>query len=218
MEKKFELTDIIMRYKGRTLHRIKSLKDFGNVKKGDLGGWIESKDNLSQFDNCWVYDEGKVYDCGAVYGNGQVYENGQVYDNGEVYDNGAVFGNGEVFDNGQVYDNGKVFGDGKVFGNGEIYGGGKVFGDGEVGKGFINTKISIPYKKIIQIQCEHRVINALLTKDNEIVFNIGCQNNITKEEFIYRIYNKDGGLEYNSHRQEYLDHIEYMESYLKKHI
>ena len=28
------------------LHRIEALRDFGDVKKGDLGGWIEKEENL----------------------------------------------------------------------------------------------------------------------------------------------------------------------------
>ena len=47
MEKKYELTEVTVTYGKAILHRIKALKDFGNVKKGDLGGWIESEDNLS---------------------------------------------------------------------------------------------------------------------------------------------------------------------------
>ena len=47
---KYELTK---ESKGN-LFRIKALKDFGNVKKGDLGGFIEKTDNLSQEGNCWV--------------------------------------------------------------------------------------------------------------------------------------------------------------------
>ena len=39
------------------------------------------------------------------------------------------------------------------------------------------------------------------------LFSIGCQNNITKEEFVKRIYETDGGLESNPHRQEYLDFL-----------
>ena len=31
-----------------------------NVKEGDIGGYIESEDNLSQAGTCWIYDEAKV--------------------------------------------------------------------------------------------------------------------------------------------------------------
>ena len=34
---------------------------FGNVKKGDLGGWIEKEDNLSQEGDCWVFGDAWVY-------------------------------------------------------------------------------------------------------------------------------------------------------------
>ena len=31
-----------------TLYQIEALKDFSNIKKGDLGGWIQKPSNLSQ--------------------------------------------------------------------------------------------------------------------------------------------------------------------------
>ena len=40
-------------WQGRTLHRIRALKNFGDVKKDDLGGYIEDENNLSQKGNCW---------------------------------------------------------------------------------------------------------------------------------------------------------------------
>ena len=52
--KKYELTDETIEVYGTALHRIKALKDFGNVKKGELGGYVESEHNLSQEGNCWV--------------------------------------------------------------------------------------------------------------------------------------------------------------------
>ena len=67
--KKYELTDeTIVKY-GSTLHRIKALKDFGNVKTGELGGYIESERNLSQEGNCWVYGNAKVCGNAWVCGN-----------------------------------------------------------------------------------------------------------------------------------------------------
>lgn len=55
--KKYELTSETLRYKGCTLHRIKALKDFGPINAGELGGWIESEENLSQANNAWVYGD-----------------------------------------------------------------------------------------------------------------------------------------------------------------
>ena len=67
MNKKYELTKETMTI--RTLHgeditlcRIKALRDFGAVKKGNLGGWIESEDNLSHDGKCWVSGNARVFD------------------------------------------------------------------------------------------------------------------------------------------------------------
>lgn len=64
MRKKYELTDEILEVGGYVLHRIKALRDFGNVKKGDIGGWIECEDNLSHDDDYWVYEKAEV--CGEA--------------------------------------------------------------------------------------------------------------------------------------------------------
>ena len=44
--KKYELTNETKKVGSVTLHRIRALKDFGNVVKGELGGWLESEANL----------------------------------------------------------------------------------------------------------------------------------------------------------------------------
>lgn len=59
---KYELTNEVKEYNGITLHRIKATKNFGSVNAGDLGGWIESEDNLSQGNDAWVCDNAEV--CG----------------------------------------------------------------------------------------------------------------------------------------------------------
>ena len=43
MEKKFQLTTETKVFDGVTLYRIQALRDFSNVKKGDLGGWVEKE-------------------------------------------------------------------------------------------------------------------------------------------------------------------------------
>lgn len=88
--KKYELlTDDTKIMFGRTLYRIKALRDFGNVEKGDLGGYIESEDNLSHNGDAWVYD------------NAQVYGNARVCDNASISGNARVKSNGDyiVFKN-----------------------------------------------------------------------------------------------------------------------
>ena len=117
MDKKYELTDNIKVVVGHTLHQIKALKSFGDVKKGDLGGWIEDYSNLSQSDNAWVYDKAKVYDDARVFDNAKVRDHARVYGDAWVYDNAMVYGHAMVCGNAQVYDNAKVYGDSGVRGD-----------------------------------------------------------------------------------------------------
>jgi hypothetical protein len=76
MNKKYELTDEIKVFLGIELHRIKALVDIGAIAKaGDLGGWLEKEDNLSQNGDAWVYGEARVYGDAWVYGDARVYDN-----------------------------------------------------------------------------------------------------------------------------------------------
>ena len=52
--KKYKLTEETKEIDGHVLHRIKALKDFATIKNGELGGWIESEDNLSQDGDCYT--------------------------------------------------------------------------------------------------------------------------------------------------------------------
>lgn len=69
MEKKYKLTEETKEWCGHTLHRIEALKDFGDVKTGDKGGWIKKEENLNQDGNAWVYGNALVYGDAKVYGD-----------------------------------------------------------------------------------------------------------------------------------------------------
>ena len=68
--KKFELTsEFITNIFGTKLFRIKALIEFGNVKAGELGGFVEKEENLSQDGNAWVCGNAWVYDNARVCGD-----------------------------------------------------------------------------------------------------------------------------------------------------
>ncbi len=100
--KKFELTADRIEEKGVTLHRIKALIDFGDVKAGELGGYVEKEENLSQYGNAWVYRHAKVF------GNAYIYDDACVCGNAEVYDDAHIYGNAEVYDDAEVYSNARI--------------------------------------------------------------------------------------------------------------
>ena len=123
MEKKYKLTEETINVGDTALYRIEALRDFGDVKKGDKGGFIEKEGNLSQSDNCWVYGNAKVCDKAMVYNKAKVYEYAAVFDDAMVCGNAKVYGNARVCDN--VWVNSKV----QVCGCAEVFGKAKICGD-----------------------------------------------------------------------------------------
>lgn len=67
-----------------TLHRIKASVAFGDIKFGDIGGWIEREENLSHDGNAWVSDDARVSGDTWVSGNARVFGNAQVYSSKHV--------------------------------------------------------------------------------------------------------------------------------------
>ena len=67
--KKFELTSEFVTFLGKKLFRIKALISFGNVKEGELGGYVEKEENLSNDGNAWVHGNAMVYGDAEVFGN-----------------------------------------------------------------------------------------------------------------------------------------------------
>lgn len=133
--KKYEITEETLVFDGHVLHRIKAVRDFGSVKEGDEGGWIEKEENLFHEGCAWVhgdalaYGNAKVYGDAWVSGNAQVYGNAQVCGNARVYGNAWVSGNARVYGKAWVYGNAQVYGDALVYGNAWVYGNARVCGD-----------------------------------------------------------------------------------------
>lgn len=116
--KKYELTKntkIVLF--GKKLFQIRALKDFGNVKAGQLGGYIEKEENLSHDGNAWVFGNARVFDNAEVCGNAQVYGNVEISDNAWVYGNAWIFGNAKIFDNAWVSGNVSIYDSACICGN-----------------------------------------------------------------------------------------------------
>lgn len=100
--KKYELTDEITIICGRTLHRIRALRSFGDVitgvKKGDLGGFVEGEKNLSHRGMCWVYDEAMVFDKARVIESAKVIHNAKVYGEAIISKKAIVEHDAQVYD------------------------------------------------------------------------------------------------------------------------
>tara|TARA_B110000503_G_C7114660_1_gene399773 strand:- start:1389 stop:1691 length:303 start_codon:yes stop_codon:yes gene_type:complete len=85
-----------------SMYRIRALKDFSDVKAGDLGGFVEHESNLSQNGDCWVYDDAKVHGYARVYGDAKVSDYAVIYSHARVCGNARIFGNVSVFGDGEI--------------------------------------------------------------------------------------------------------------------
>ena len=270
-------------FEGREIYKIRALKNFSDVRTGDICGWVCSEDNLSQEGDCWIrgnakcldnarvlgnarmhdnaimYDDTEMYDNSAMFdkakmydnaimcckammwGNARMYGNTRMYDNSIMFDNAAMYDNSEMYDNSAMSGNAKMYDDSTMCGkaamrdnavmrdNSRIYDNAKICGNAKMcnNAGLDKNKllygsINKSYKKIFQHHDEYRLLIAILTEENEILYSVGCQVEMTKEEFIDRIYIDCKimcyGLEEYPHRQEYLDIIDMAENYLRKFI
>ncbi|MFD3093596.1 hypothetical protein ACFKKQ_02835 [Streptococcus agalactiae] len=97
--KKYELLkDDTIEVAGKTLFRIKALKNFGHVTKGDLGGYVESEENLSHEGDAWVEDN--VWISGNALISDNVLISGDVWISGDAWitDNVRITGDACISD------------------------------------------------------------------------------------------------------------------------
>lgn len=126
MEKYKLREDLTIKYFGKTLYRIEALKNFGDVYVGELGGYVEKEENLSDMGDCWIFGDGKVFDNASVYHDAQVCDNAMIYGNAHVYGNAQVCDTAQVFDNAHVYGNAEIYKFGDVCGDARICGNAKI--------------------------------------------------------------------------------------------
>lgn len=69
---KYKLTKDSITIGTTKLYRIQALRDFGSVKKGELGGYVEAERNLSHKGAAWVSGNARVSGDALVSGNARV--------------------------------------------------------------------------------------------------------------------------------------------------
>ena len=229
MDKKYEFTDETKEIDGRILHRIVAVKDFyygdriSIVRKGDLGGFIESEDNLSHdggswvMNNAWVYGNAQVFGNAWVYGNARVYGNAQVFGNARVYGDAWVSGNAQVYGDAWVSGNAWVYGNAQVFGNAWEYGDAQVFGNARVSENAHiceNAAISSndDYAVVSGFGSENRTTTFFLLSNKKVLVSCGCFIGYL-DEFRAKVLETHGGTPLG---QEYLMIADLMEMRFKR--
>ena len=197
MEKKYELTNETIEFNGHILHRIKALKDFAykKFKKGDIGGFIESENNLAQEGDCWIGGNAWVYGHAQVDGNSEICNNSLIYGNAHISDNAWIRDRAIICDDARVYDNAWVYGHAMLYDNARIHGTSKIYdgavvcndaevcGCAEIG-GEAMIKINDDYKVFYNTWSSGRFFT--WTRSNDM-WKVGCFYG-TGEELIKKAY------------------------------
>jgi carbonic anhydrase/acetyltransferase-like protein (isoleucine patch superfamily) len=150
-----------------TLFRIERLSD------GELGGYIEKEENLSQIGDAWVSGSAQVYGNAQVYGDAQVFGDAQVYGNARVSGDAWVYGDAQVSGDARVYGDAQVSGSAQVYGNAQVSGDAQVYGDAQV---FGNARVS-SITELVNFIIAFK-FSITITPDN---IAIGCQLKTRKE-------------------------------------
>lgn len=154
--KKFKLTTkSITNEVGKKLFRIKALIDFGDVKAGELGGYVEKEGNVSQDDNAWVSGDAEVF------GNAKVSGNAKVFGDAWVFGRALVFGDAKVSDNAWVFGNARVSGDALISGNAKVSGDARVYDNAD-------------YALVQGFGIKFRCTTFYRGKNEKIMVNCGC--------------------------------------------
>jgi UDP-3-O-[3-hydroxymyristoyl] glucosamine N-acyltransferase len=117
------------------LYRIKALKDFTDVKIGDIGGYVESEDNLSHEGSCWVYNDAQMFGNATMSGNAFMFGNAvmsgkaQMFGNATMSGNAVMFGYAQMSGNARISGNACMFGNARIFGNAVMSGNARIFGN-----------------------------------------------------------------------------------------
>lgn len=194
---------------GKTLYRIKALRSFNDVNRGDLGGFVESENNLDHDGNCWIYDNARVSDQSIVY------------DNACIRDNARVSGKAHIFENAQISGNALLSGQIIVAGNAHITGQSMLVGANYLNYIGVYDRVKIGGRTVVYGQPVFRGDAKIYSNDSYMSFYIindsltytfsnrrWCWNCklFSTEEFLEYIKK-----EYNKKDQEYFQlHIDFI--------
>ena len=165
---------------GRTLHRIKAIISFGSVSAGDIGGWIEKEENLTQYGDAWVSGNANVYGNARVSGDAMVSGNANVSGDAWVSGNANVYGNARVSGDAMVSGNANVSGDAMVSGNAWVSGDAHIMWISKIGR-------------------RNDTVTFMRSKELKIIVSVGCFKG-TIDEFEEKVKQTHGE---NEHAQAY---------------
>lgn len=123
------------------LYRILALKtfqnpQFGEIKEGEIGGYVQSEDNLSHDGTCWIAHTAKVFDTAIVKDDAIVQDNAGVFETAQVVTDSVIKGlarirGSAIVDSCKIGDKSDVLGSPKIF-NVTMHNSARIYGNATV--------------------------------------------------------------------------------------
>lgn len=193
--KKYEITNKFIEFEGKTLYRIKALHDFNDVKTGDLGGFVESEDNLSHHGDCWIYGNTKVLDDAYVDGNARVLGNAVVRHSSRITENAVICKNAYI-SNSYIHGVAVITDDARIVCESTICGTTMICGNTYINAG--NIKSNDEYLCISTPTERGEYINTVAFRDADNTVWISTNY----EEYGYELYTFDEHARYHTTRRD----------------
>lgn len=111
-----------------TLYRIRALRDFGNVKTGDLGGYVQSEHNLSHEGESWIYDEALVFHEAKILDNTKILDDVQICGKAHISGNTIISNYVKIHNNVRISGNVQIDSYARLYHNAEIDGNVRISG------------------------------------------------------------------------------------------
>lgn len=152
-EKKYEITNIAHPHYP-WLHRIQALRDVReDVRAGDLGGFVQSEENLSQEGQCWIAGNAVAAEEAYVYGNAILWDQACARGCAAISGQSRIGGNAIIEDYaivtaGYVHGNVHISGNAKLFAN-SVTGGIPVVMEGATVYGELGGEIEVRETAVI---------------------------------------------------------------------
>lgn len=164
------------------LYRIQALKTFTKpggynpvVHVGELGGYVESEDNLSQEGSCWLFDKARVKDGGKVLDDAIVYDKCLVSKNSIVGGRSIVGGHCFVTNQSVVIDS-TLEGNVIVNGHSTIHSGAYLYGEIGVDQSNIGGSVNLTGK--ISVKKSRITAPLELSGDYQLNFDVGTPHSV----------------------------------------
>lgn len=176
---------------GNVLHRIIATEDFGTVRVGDIGGYIQSFDNLSTEGTCWVDYNAVVCGSAVVKDNAQIRDNALVSGAAKVIHNAVISGSAKVLNNvtvresSCVKDSATITDSSVIMCNSSISGSSFISGSAKVNESSISGSSKITSSHVMNSSISDNVLvgPGVTLRDSQMIDESSIVGDITGSSF-----------------------------------